>query len=159
MNTSLKSTGFGPPTCEISQKEIELKVKTRDLTGSALDWAVAKCEGADVGIISPGWVVKASYSVFGTRRLLCPLEEGGEFYSPSTIWEQGGPIIEREEIGVRRNAPCSAGREWEATPSILAKGAGGRWGYGPTPLIAAMRCLVASKLGNEIEVPDELLKD
>lgn len=30
-------------------------------------------------------------------------------------------------------------------------------GYGPTPLIAAMRCFVASKLGDEVEVPDELL--
>ena len=134
------------------------KIKTDEASGAALDWLVAKCEGADVGIVSPGWVVKASYSVFGTRRLLCPLEEGGEFYSPSTIWEQGGPIIEREEIGVRRNAPCSAGREWEATPSILAKGAGGRWGYGPTPLIAGMRCFVASKLGDLIEIPEKLFE-
>ena len=29
-------------------------------------------------------------------------------------------------------------------------------GRGPTPLIAAMRCYVASKLGDEVEVPDEL---
>lgn len=132
-------------------------MKTTELSGAALDWAVAKCEGADVGIISPRWVVKASYSVFNTRRLLCPLEEGGEFYSPSTIWEQGGPIIESEEIGIRVNRPCSAGREWEASPSITAKGAGGRWGYGSSPLIAAMRAYVASKLGDEIEIPDELL--
>ena len=27
---------------------------------------------------------------------------------------------------------------------------------GPTPLIAAMRCYVASKLGDEVEVPVEL---
>jgi hypothetical protein len=29
-------------------------------------------------------------------------------------------------------------------------------GYGPTPLIAAMRCYVASKLGDEVELPEEL---
>ena len=29
---------------------------------------------------------------------------------------------------------------------------------GPTPLIAAMRCYVASKLGDEIEIPTELTK-
>jgi len=29
-------------------------------------------------------------------------------------------------------------------------------GYGPTPLIAAMRCYVASKMGDEIDVPTEL---
>jgi hypothetical protein len=28
--------------------------------------------------------------------------------------------------------------------------------HGPTPLIAAMRCFVASKLGDEIEIPKEL---
>ena len=28
--------------------------------------------------------------------------------------------------------------------------------FGPTPLIAAMRCYVASKLGDEVEVPEEL---
>jgi len=39
--------------------------------------------------------------------------------------------------------------EWEAET----------WGYiseGPTPLIAAMRCYVLSKLGEEIEIPEEL---
>ena len=30
--------------------------------------------------------------------------------------------------------------------------------FGPTPLIAAMRCFVASKLGDEVDVPDELIK-
>jgi len=28
--------------------------------------------------------------------------------------------------------------------------------YGDTPLIAAMRCYVASKLGNKVEIPTEL---
>jgi hypothetical protein len=28
--------------------------------------------------------------------------------------------------------------------------------YGPTPLIAAMRCYVASKMGDEIELPEEV---
>jgi hypothetical protein len=80
-------------------------------------------------------------------------------YAPehSTNWSQGGPIIDRNEIGIKRNAPCSAGREWEASPSITAKGAGGRYGYGPTPLIAAMRCYVASKLGDEVDIPEELI--
>lgn len=127
------------------------KVRTADLIGPALDWAVARADGADcIDFDNPDepWIVRRGIS---SQRL-------SEF-SPSTNWHQGGQRIEREEIGVRRNAPCSAGREWEAAPSILAKGAGGKWGYGPTPLIAAMRCLVASKLGDEVEVPAELLKD
>ena len=28
---------------------------------------------------------------------------------------------------------------------------------GPTPLIAAMRCYVASKLGDDVDIPEELL--
>ncbi len=117
-----------------------MKMKTSELEGAALDWAVNECEGGyDRNVLTTD----------GQRRL--------RTHNYSTNWTKGGPIIERMEIGIKRHAPCSAGREWEASPSITAKGAGGRWGYGPTPLIAAMRCLVASKLGDEIEVPEELL--
>lgn len=111
-------------------------MKVSELTGTALDWAVAKCE----------WIVAGR--VFDD--MSC--------WNPSTDWAQGGPIIEREEIGLRMNVPCSPGRTWESRPSPLAKGAGGKFGYGPTPLVAAMRSYVARKLGDEIEVPEELLK-
>ncbi len=122
-----------------------MKIKTSELTNTALDWAVAKCE-----------VVEVEYINDGITRCLLQVSPFTGRYSPSTNWAQGGPLIEREEIGLKRNAPCSKGREWEASPSILAKGAGGKFGYGLTPLIAAMRCYVASKLGDEVEVPEEL---
>lgn len=83
--------------------------------------------------------------------------EGYPEHEYSTDWSQGGPIIEREEIGVSRRMPCMRGEEWGAHGSISAKGAGYRWAAGPTPLIAAMRCYVASRLGEEVEVPDELI--
>jgi hypothetical protein len=115
-------------------------MKTSELAGPALDWAVAKCEGTE--------------NTWGRSRLKpYELHKG---HSYSTDWAQGGPIIEREEIGIKRNAPCSVGREWEASPSITAKGAGGRFGYGPTPLIAAMRSHCCTKLGDEVEVPKGL---
>ena len=76
-----------------------------------------------------------------------------EGFEPSTDWSQGGPIIEREEIGTKRRMPSMRGEKWEAAGSIGAKGAGYRHAVGPTPLIAAMRCLCASKLGDEVEVP------
>lgn len=113
-----------------------MKIKTADLTGPALDWAVAKCSFIE-----------------GTARSLI----AADVKPYSTSWQEGGPIIEREEIGIRRNAPCSDGRQWEASGSITAKGAGYRWGYGPTPLIAAMRCFVASRLGDEVDIPEGLL--
>ena len=132
-------------------------IKVSEAIGPVLDWLVAKCEGAfDL----------QRRECFHNRPWFFYMRDDDEpdivrhtylnEYEPSTDWAQGGQIIEREEIGVKRNAPCSDGRQWEASPSITAKGAGGRWGYGPTPLIAAMRCYVASRMGNEVEVPEEL---
>lgn len=67
----------------------------------------------------------------------------------ATNWAQGGPIIEREEIEL-----VPKGMRWDAyadedfhVPHS-----------GPTPLIAAMRCYVASKLGDEVEIPEELMQ-
>jgi hypothetical protein len=113
-----------------------MKIKTSELTGAALDWAVAACEG---------------YAGIALQE-----RTNTDWYSPSTNWAQGGPIIDREEIGIKRNAPCSDGRKWEASGSITAKGAGYRFAYGPTPLIAAMRCYVVSKLGDTVDIPEEL---
>ena len=123
-----------------------MKIKTADLIGPALDWAVAQCESVEVEYINDG-----------ITRCLLRVSPFTGMYRPSADWAIGGPLIEREELGLKRNAPCSQGREWEASPSITAKGAGGKWGYGPTPLIAAMRCVVASRLGAEVDVPEELL--
>ena len=67
---------------------------------------------------------------------------------PSTDWAQGGPIIEREKIALD-----TWGDEWLAT---RIEGSAISEAIGPTPLIAAMRCYVASKLGDEVEVPNEL---
>jgi hypothetical protein len=67
----------------------------------------------------------------------------------STDWAQGGPIIEREGISIRQVLTDFWAAEVEA---------GDYEHDGPTPLIAAMRCYVASKLGDEIEIPDELAK-
>ena len=114
-----------------------MKVKTSELQGTALDWAVAKCihlingDDLDIGFI----------------------KEYG--YTPSTDWAQGGPIIEREEISIEfgRAEFKSAwiayklGSPHEDNPK-----------FGSTPLIAAMRCYVASKLGDEVDVPDELME-
>jgi len=132
-----------------------MKLKTEALTGAALDWAVA--EAIKPYIKEPYRFAIGSFGPLFGKGYMYPMW-GMRKFSPSTDWSEGGRIIERHEIGTRRNAPCSQGREWEASPSITAKGAGGRFGYGPTPLIAAMRCFVASQLGDEIDVPDVLLE-
>ena len=113
-------------------------MKTNELTGAALDWAVAKCEPDDT---------LALYFDEGTGEPLCRDDwEDNQEYKPSTDWSQGGPIIERERIGIRDDG----GDGWAADDYIHATM------HGDTPLIAAMRCYVASKLGDEIDVPKEL---
>ena len=115
-----------------------MRVKTNELTGAALDWAVAKCEGIEL--------TNGCYN-----RLLVDgrMSRGQEMlapYNPSTDWAQGGPIIEREKTAIKENGYG----HW------FAKVGTGKWMRGPTPLIAAMRCYVASKLGDEVDVPKEL---
>lgn len=109
-----------------------MKIKTNKLTGAALDWAVAKCEGT----------LPASYDDW---------TQTWPHYS--TDWAQGGPVIEREQIGV---GPRPEGSIWPEA-WLAASDADDAMFWGPTPLIAAMRCYVTSKLGDEVEVPEELL--
>jgi len=75
----------------------------------------------------------------------------GHGYSPSTNWSQGGPIIEREGIEL---VPDGGGA-WGAA---IRGGDEDDMSQAPTPLIAAMRCFVSSRLGGEVEVPDELAR-
>ena len=131
------------------------KVKTSELTGKALDWAVAKCEEY--------LDAELTYSN-GTTTTIVMIDEFGRPYDmrfgvawrPSTSWEQGGPLIERERITLSQGRDLIASI-WQPSTGPLR---GDRYRYkqlGPTPLIAAMRCFVASKLGDEVEIPEELL--
>ena len=120
-----------------------MKLKTSTLTGPALDWAVAKCENEEVLICGP------SVRSIWTNSL------DPEELNYSTDWSQAGPIIERDFIDLGGDEYLSGqDHAWEAT---VMRNATGYVKHGPTPLIAAMRCFVASKLGDEVDVPEELL--
>ena len=110
-------------------------MKTSELTGAALDWAVATANGD-----YPQW--DSEWKVFYAAN--------GDDMNYSTNWAQGGPIIEREKIATRYDHDE---QEWQATFPDMD---GWVYGWGTTPLIAAMRCYVASKLGDNIELPEEL---
>lgn len=140
-------------------------MKTNELTGTALDWAVAKCEGRKMqrnpmGTQSgPGWWIweetpsglggilldKSIYMEIGPR-IRPKTRQSTEKFNPSTDWAQGGPIIEREGIKLSTSEGCG----WFAYLGIYDA-------EGPTPLIAAMRCYVASKMGDTVEIPEELI--
>ena len=72
-------------------------------------------------------------------------------YFYDTDWALSGIIIEREAIGFAKYGEFG---EWKA---VIGETPRGKPYYGETPLVAAMRCYVASKHGDEIEVPDEIL--
>lgn len=125
-------------------------IKTSELTGAALDWAVAK-------ITNPDWW--ADGYMDGDPRAALDMDDGTT-YSPSTDWAQGGPIVEREGLNLEhlgRDAFAIHPR-WCAWTSNLTWPNGEVQVYGPSPLIAAMRCYVASKLGDEVDVPDALME-
>lgn len=78
----------------------------------------------------------------------CEGTQPSQYTEYATQWRDGGPIIEREGITLTHQDT-----RWGAqTDDDL-------FAYGPTPLIAAMRCFVASKLGEIVEVPRELYKE
>jgi Protein of unknown function (DUF2591) len=121
-----------------------MRVKTSELSGNDLDWAVAKCEGYETEISNGGWIVFDTYqdnppptNDYNDSRY--------QMYSPSTDWAHAGPIIERERVDLYH------GGTWSAE---MVQGEDVIHTEGPTPLIAAMRCFVASKLGDEVDVPD-----
>jgi hypothetical protein len=138
-------------------------MRTSDLIGPALDWAVAKCEEALAPTGNLHLVGKQLFIAVGGD-----LGELGQWvmFSPSTDWSQGGPIIEREKITVRpvfRAERAEGGSDvyrqegWAAHIEPRAFWITPRPFAGPTPLIAAMRCFAALKLGDEVEIPEELL--
>lgn len=148
-------------------------IKTSELTGVALDWAVAKCEGfkeclvfgrgtvKDKGFAMPNkhgqdipMLLSNTHNKWVKDCESYPWAFDQTIWRPSTDWSQGGPIIEQIK-GFEF-------KQWlESKPELCCEAHihnyEGNWiQFGPTPLITAMRCYVASKMGDEVEIPEEL---
>src|SRR5574340_502989 len=120
-----------------------MKIKTQDLIGPPLDWAVAKCEGYECqfdDVETGPWLVPQEGYLHDEQTL--------SNYRPSRSWLDGGPLIEQEGIGIGKigDGPLYA------NPWLAARCQDQCDWAGPTPLVAAMRCFVASKLGDEVDV-------
>ena len=112
-----------------------MKTKVSKASGIVLDWMVAQAAGYSLNTLDLLYDVKC-YSKF----------------NPSTDWIQGGPIIAQKRLCIDIGhdgvwLACSK-QNYDDVPEFIHAG--------PTPLIAAMRCFVASKLGEEVEVTEEL---
>ena len=119
-----------------------MKIKTSELIGSALKYVVALTEEQ-----------QGNLRIYQARPGSINVIFAGDTYwvpfTPDEDWAHGGPIIEREKITLD---PFDDSPNWCATiPGYMYRV------YGPTPLIAAMRCYVASKLGDEVDVSEELV--
>ena len=122
-----------------------MKIKTSELLGPALDWAVAQCEIIREDCRDRGFLVH----MIGYRMRMPPY---------STDWSQGGPIIEHlrgnsdHQFLIESDGKNVHVLSWPSAHIHFS-------GYGPTLLIASMRAYVAYKLGKEVEVPEELLRE
>ena len=118
-------------------------VEVNKSTGIVLDWLIARCKEVQTSISKTGYLIFSDKSI--------AIGPNGSVYQPSSIWAQGGPIIYREKIDMEFDP--------NGKPVVMARMRvnGRRFrAYGETPLIAAMRCFVIAKLGDKVEVPNEL---
>lgn len=135
-----------------TQEVVTLRVS--DLEGRVLDAWVAKVEGwthlGAVGVTPPKrgdpdpkgpWCTSGANDWWRdpTGHLVCASCDGVPAYS--TDWALGGPIMERNHIAV---APAKGG--WVAYMALKGDGLN----FGDTMLTAAMRCRVASILGETL---------
>lgn len=130
--------------------------KVSALVGPALNWAVVKSLGLDVhhdailgGVMMDGWHVSG---LRGDPNRWVSLER----CDYASDWALSGPLVEREKINI-----TSHGDDWIAGYPKPVEFEGFRkyvFSGGDTPLNAAMRCFVESRLGNEIQVPADLIE-
>lgn len=118
-----------------------MKHKTAELDGALLNAAVAKAEGLPV---HPGP---------GRFMVAAPIEtRWAHEFDFCGSWKDGGPIIQRELIELAIVPDEDFPIMWWA---FLDSSAFTRKpdAIGPTHLIAAMRAYVASRFGDEVELP------
>ena len=124
-------------------------VQVSEAVGNTLDWLVAKCEGHESRC---AWMLeKDGYIAWQNYEQAW----GNPIPKYSTDGGVAVPIIEREKLQLQ----TSLG-EWVAsTPKAVEIGGYRKYCFtpGPTFLIAAMRCYISSKLGDTVEIPEELL--
>jgi len=139
-----------------------ISVLAANLTGAALNWAVAvaegyksdseQTEGDGLTVISPKGLF-TSVSVRGA--------ENGFGYRPSTNWSQLGPLIEKHQValvaeahdgmpGTERSLRWYADVYYDGGQQYTTE-------YCDTALIAACRAIVVMHLGETVQVPKELM--
>lgn len=126
-----------------------IEVKTADLAGEALGWAVGKAESLDLQLVPPGYngVPWRVFALYQGQAI-----EHAKRYNPWEDWALGGPLVEKYKLDLGAPMEMKLG-PWNANTE---------WGHpsgqkGGTALVAACRAVVASRLGDTVQVPKELI--
>lgn len=128
-----------------------IEVKTADLAGEALGWAVGKSEGLELELVPPHygnpWRVFARYQATAT--------EHTKRFNPWEDWTLGGPLADRHCKVVGFNKHIHEDGEWRAfaykSGPLLMRLAGGE-----SLLVAICRAIVLLHRGETVQVPKEL---
>ena len=139
-----------------------VKVKTQDLSGSALDWAVAHATKAwewahewyPTMTLDPSFIGVSDNAPRGSVSLVPrnPMRQDSQPFRPSTDWAQGGRLVETHQISL--HCPQTTDDVWAAW---IITDRGEVVQAGDTALIAACRAIVAARIGDEVDVPEGLV--
>lgn len=126
-----------------------MKYNTSKLTGVILDQAVAKAMGFQYDKETDRRMSCGHPGILSFFSVCLAVVDGRiRVFSPSSDWKDGGPLIERENIDIYHFGREILPSLWECAAEVNA----GHRQYGETVLMAAMRCLVASKFGGEVDL-------
>lgn len=142
-----------------------IEVKTAELIGPALDWAVAETEGIQRFVMGNDWPGNSVVADAADRDrvVICNMigqlvvSRGGwsNGWNPSTDWAQGGPLIEKYAVKIEHFPGETIASKANAR---IAMHSTAYWQSGPTPLVALCRAIVAANLGGAVSVPEELVQ-
>ena len=137
-----------------------VEVRTSELVGPALDWAVAKCSGMTLFTMGEDWPGNYNVTVLAGEAPILILDLVNRMWrehqgvtvpwSPSTNWAHGGPLRDKYKVDITEG-------DHAVSASILTESCECADVSGPTALIALCRAIVAAKLGNVVQVPAELV--
>lgn len=133
-----------------------MKVRTHDLTTKQMSFLVSMIEmphlvwGDTIGIHAH------------SSQIIVPELNEPDCYTPYMGWDMFGDIVEREGIDIYCNVPTNRKHKdvaWRGSWAAQYHRCGieSERYYGNTAIIAAVKCFIAHKLGENIELPDELV--
>ena len=146
-------------------------VSTQELSGPALDWAIAKAEGKHLVRRHARFLELANHYRMSPEKMkyftkelppdewtwLNSIGSMEQIELSSTNSEKAWTLLNEGHISLRAPTDGALPSEGESKLAWIAQTAQNVTMHGPTASIALWRCYVALKLGNEVDIPTDLL--